>query len=67
MQFFLLQNEIAEFMNSKIQKAPELKCNQWLCDSSFLSDIMIHLNNLNLHLQGASKFVLSLYDHMKAS
>ena len=27
---------------------------------------MSHLNDLNLHLQGAGKFVSSLYDHMKA-
>ena len=44
MQFFLLQNEINEFMNSKNLKMPELKCYQWLCYLSFLSDIMSHLN-----------------------
>ena len=66
MRFFLLQNEIAEFMNSKNQQVPELKCCQWLCDLSFLTDIMYHLNSLNLHLQGAGKFVSSLYDHVKA-
>ena len=65
MQFFLLQNEIAEFMNSKNQ-VPELKCYQWLCDLSFLTDVMNHLNSLNLHLQGAGRFVSSLYDHVKA-
>ena len=27
---------------------------------------MSHLNSLNLHLQGADKFVSNLYDHMKA-
>ena len=45
---------------------PEVECYQWLCDLSFLTDIMNHLNSLNLHLQGARKFVLSLYDHVKA-
>ena len=52
-------------MNSKI-KGAELKYYQWLCDLSFLTDILNHLNSLNLHLQGASKFILSLYDHIKA-
>ena len=66
MRFFLLRNEIAEFMNAKKQDVPELKCYQWLCDLSFLTDIMSHLNNLNLHLQGVGKFVSSLYDHVKA-
>ena len=45
---------------------PELKCHQWLCDLAFLTDIMSHLNSLNLHLQGADKFVLNPYDHVKA-
>ena len=27
---------------------------------------MNHLNSLNLHLQGAGKFVSSLYDHVKS-
>ena len=49
MQFFLLQNEINEFMNSKNLKMSELKCYQWLCCLSFLSDIMSHLNDLSLH------------------
>ena len=66
MRFFLLRNEIAEFMNAKKQDVPELKCYQWLCDLSFLTDIISHLNNLNLHLQGVGKFVSSLYDHVKA-
>ena len=66
MRFFLLRNEIAEFMNSKNQQLPELKCYQWLCDLSFLTDIMNHLNSLNLHFQRAGKFVSSLYDHVKA-
>ena len=66
MRFFLLRNKIAEFMNSKNQQVPKLKCYQWLCDLSFLTDIMNHLNSLNLHLQGAGKFVSGLYDHVKA-
>ena len=65
MQFFLLRNEIAEFMNSKNQEVLELKCYQWLCDSSFLTDIVNNLNSLNLLLQGAGKFVSSLYDRVK--
>ena len=66
MRFFLLRNEIAEFMNSKNQHVPELKRYQWLYDLSFLTDIMSHLNSLNLYLQGACNFVSSLYDHVKA-
>ena len=62
MRFFLFRNEIAEFMNSKNQQVPELKGYQWLYDLSFLTDIMNHLNSSNLHLQGAGKFVSSLYD-----
>ena len=50
MRFFLFRNEIAEFTNSKNRQVPELKCNQWLCGLSFLTDIINHLNSLNLHL-----------------
>ena len=32
---FLIQSEVAEFMNSTNQKVPELKCYQWLCDFVF--------------------------------
>ena len=53
MRFFLLRNKIAEFVNFKNREMPELKCYQWVCDLAFLTDIMSHLNSLNLHLQGA--------------
>ena len=66
MRFFLFRNKIAEFINQKNQKAPELKCYQWLCDLYILNDITSHLNELNLRLQGAGKFFLSLYNHVKA-
>ena len=45
---------------------PKLKCYQWLGNLAFLSDIMNHLNSLNSYLQGAGKFVSSLYDQVKA-
>ena len=60
MRFFLLRNEIGEYVNFKNQEVPELKCYQWLCDLAFSTDVMSHLNSLNLHLQGAGKFVSSL-------
>ena len=53
-------------MYSTNQQVPELNCYQWLCDLSFLADIMNYMNELNLHPQVAEKFVSTLYNQVKA-
>ena len=37
----------------------------WLCKLMFLADITIHLNDLNLRLQGQGQTVLELFEHWK--
>ena len=65
-RLFSLRKETSEFMTLKKQDVPELKSYEWLCDLVFLMDVMSHLNELNLKLQGTGKFFASLYDHVKA-
>ena len=40
------------FMVSKNKFVPELDDENWLTDLAFLVDLITHLNELNMHLQG---------------
>ncbi|KAG7156229.1 General transcription factor II-I repeat domain-containing protein 2-like 3, partial [Homarus americanus] len=60
-------DEIRIFLKEKGPKYPELEDDQWVVKLMFLSeDIIKHLSELNLLLQGAGQTVLDLYDTWKA-
>ena len=52
---FELQEEICQFMENKGKDTTELKDKTFLCELAFLSDIVSHLNVLNLQLQGKGR------------
>ena len=50
----------------KADNFPELQDTDWLADFAFGVDILGHLNDLNMKLQGKGVFVHELYSNVKA-
>jgi hypothetical protein len=65
-KFYALRNEIGSFMKEKESPVPELEDVGWLHDLAFLSDMMMHLNQLNRKLQGSKQLVHTLFEAVKA-
>uniref|UniRef100_A0A674JT19 HAT C-terminal dimerisation domain-containing protein n=1 Tax=Terrapene triunguis TaxID=2587831 RepID=A0A674JT19_9SAUR len=53
-------------MQGKENYFPELKNSNWVCDLAFGVDILTHLNELNVNLQGKNVFVHKLYSCLTA-
>uniref|UniRef100_A0A8C0IYY8 Uncharacterized protein n=1 Tax=Chelonoidis abingdonii TaxID=106734 RepID=A0A8C0IYY8_CHEAB len=53
-------------MQGKENDFPELKNSNWVCDLSFDVDILSHLNELNVKLQGKNVFAHKLYSIVTA-
>lgn len=58
--FFQLLDPIKQFLLEKGISYPQLEDPQWLLDLSFFTDIVQHLQTLNLSLQGKGKLVSDL-------
>ena len=65
-RFWNLRQEIKLFMESKYQNVAILSDENWLNDLAFLTDIIQHLSELSLKLQGMSQLVNKLFDHICA-
>ena len=63
---FELKTEIASFMETKGKPVPQFSDPDWLCDFAFLTDITLHLNDLNTKLQGKENLIHNLLDTVKA-
>lgn len=63
-----LRGEIGSFLElmGKANDFPELKDAHWLCDLAFAVDILAHLNELNVKLQGKNQFVHDMFSNVKA-
>nr|XP_023956744.1 general transcription factor II-I repeat domain-containing protein 2A-like [Chrysemys picta bellii] len=63
-----LRDEICTFleMQEKENDFLELKNSNWVCDLTFVVDILAHLNELNVKLQGKNVFVHELYSNVTA-
>ena len=59
-RFVDLLNPIIDFLEVKGKMYPQLKNNSWMQDLMFLTDVMKHLQNLNLALQGSEKVISDL-------
>uniref|UniRef100_A0A087Y1S5 HAT C-terminal dimerisation domain-containing protein n=1 Tax=Poecilia formosa TaxID=48698 RepID=A0A087Y1S5_POEFO len=58
-----LKEEILSFLElmGKSDEFPELRDEDWLCDFAFTVDILSHMNELNVKLQGKDQFVHDMY------
>ncbi|KAM9208919.1 general transcription factor II-I repeat domain-containing protein 2B-like [Dugong dugon] len=65
-RFFESLKEIESFMLSKGKPVPQLSSKDWIKDLAFLVDMTMHLNTLNISLQGHSQIVTQMYDLIRA-
>ena len=67
-RFVALKNELNEFLQSQedTNKFPEMMVKEWNQNLFFLCDILGHLNDLNLQLQGKTCLVFQLMSLVKA-
>ncbi|XP_029448954.1 general transcription factor II-I repeat domain-containing protein 2-like [Rhinatrema bivittatum] len=63
-----LRKEIGNFLAEQGKEAefPEFKDSNWVCDLAFAVDIVAHLSELNVKLQGKSVFAHEFYSSVKA-
>ena len=63
-----LKEEINSFLElmGKSDEFPELSDSDWLCDFVFAVDIFLHVNELNVKLQGKDQFVHEMYTNVRA-
>ncbi|XP_016080618.1 PREDICTED: general transcription factor II-I repeat domain-containing protein 2B isoform X2 [Miniopterus natalensis] len=65
-RFFESLEEIDSFMSSRGKPLPQLSSQDWVKDLAFLVDMTMHLNTLNISLQGHSQVVTQMYDLIRA-
>lgn len=65
-RFFESLEEIDSFMSSRGKPLPQLSSPDWIRDLAFLVDLTMHLNMLNISLQGHSQVVTQMYDLIRA-
>jgi hypothetical protein len=49
---FELKDQIGEFMVCKGKPVPQFNDPEWMTDFGYLTDISLHLSDLNIRLQG---------------
>lgn len=62
-----LKDEIISFMEEKgIDDCEKLKDTVWLSDFAFFTDLLSHINKLNIKLQGRNQLIHDIWGHIKA-
>ncbi|KAK0152455.1 General transcription factor II-I repeat domain-containing protein 2A [Merluccius polli] len=63
-----LKEEICSFLElmGKSDEFPELSDEAWLCDFAYAVDILSHMNELNVKLQGKDQFAHDMYTNVRA-
>ncbi|GBN87573.1 General transcription factor II-I repeat domain-containing protein 2A [Araneus ventricosus] len=63
-----LKDDIVSFFHEK-QRSAEcemLEDTEWLSDFAFFTDLLCHMNNLNVKMQGKNQFIDDIWAHLKA-
>lgn len=66
LQFFKLRKEIKIFLAEKNHPEPLLSDAEWLWKLAIFADVVTHVNNLNLKLQGKNNLICDLFEQIKA-
>ncbi|GBL90748.1 General transcription factor II-I repeat domain-containing protein 2A [Araneus ventricosus] len=63
-----LKDDIVSFFHEKQCSAEceMLEDTEWLSDFAFFSDLLCHMNNLNVKMQGKNQFIDDIWTHLKA-
>ena len=65
-RFYMLRNEISQFMDMQGNPVVELSDSRWLCDLAFMVDISKHLSELNMKLQGPNQLLNYMFAKAKS-
>ncbi|KAK4875858.1 hypothetical protein RN001_012280 [Aquatica leii] len=65
-RFQELLPEITAFLDERGDDTQMLKNKKWLTDLAFLTDITMHLNTINLELQGKGKTIIEMISAVNA-
>ena len=65
-RFYTLQEEVRRFMEMKGKPVMELSDGKFLRDLAFMVDIIKHLSELNIKLQGPNQLISSLLSNVKS-
>ncbi|GBO37894.1 General transcription factor II-I repeat domain-containing protein 2A [Araneus ventricosus] len=60
-----LKDDIVSFFHEK-QRSAECEMLEWLSDFAFFTDLLCHMNNLNVKMQGKNQFIDDIWAHLKA-
>ncbi|GBL88280.1 2',5'-phosphodiesterase 12 [Araneus ventricosus] len=65
---WLLKDDIVSFFHEKQYSAEceMLEDTEWLSDFAFFTDLLCHMNNLNVKMQGKNQFIDDIWAHLKA-
>jgi hypothetical protein len=63
---FELKDQIDEFMVRKENPVPQINEPERISDFGYLTDISLHLSDLNIRLQGKNQFIHNLHDQIKS-
>ncbi|GBM48856.1 General transcription factor II-I repeat domain-containing protein 2A [Araneus ventricosus] len=63
-----LKDDIVSFFHEKQCSAEceMLEDTEWLSDFTFFTDLLCHMNNLNVKMQGKNQFIDDIWAHLKA-
>ncbi|GBL92721.1 General transcription factor II-I repeat domain-containing protein 2A [Araneus ventricosus] len=63
-----LKDDIVSFFHEKQCSAEceMLEDTEWLLDLAFFTDLLCHMNNLNVKMQGKNQFIDNIWAHLKA-
>ncbi|GBN26804.1 General transcription factor II-I repeat domain-containing protein 2A [Araneus ventricosus] len=63
-----LKDDIVSFFHEKQCSAEceMLEDTEWLSDFAFFTDLLCHMNNLNVKMQGKNQFIDDIWAHLKA-
>ncbi|GBM11848.1 General transcription factor II-I repeat domain-containing protein 2B [Araneus ventricosus] len=63
-----LKDDIVSFFHEKqcSVECEMLEDTEWLADLAFFTDLLCHMNNLNVKIQGKNQFIDDIWAHLKA-
>ena len=65
-RFFQLRHEIDIFLTKKDHSKQLFSNREWLWKSAIFADLVNHMKNLNLKLQGENNLICDFYTNIKA-
>jgi hypothetical protein len=65
-RFFMLRQEIYNFLKKKRKDASMLENKTWISELAFCVDILKYINEINIKLQGKNQLISDMWLHIKS-